>query len=107
MATLQTGSTADVDVCSDNELVKGENHKNEVSFKSLDGNLYYFGGGKLAVAIASCLNISFQYCILFCMQQDLRLELRFRNDLWLKILIRLIQRSRFQLFSIHQKKKSR
>ena len=84
MATSQTGSTADVDACSDNELVDVENHKNEARFtfsqihqylqygtypsdfqksdkqalrkrskffKSADGNLYYVGGCKLAVAI--------------------------------------------------------
>ena len=120
MATLQTGSTADVDAWSDNELVKVENHKNEARFtfsqihqylqygtypsdfqksdkhalwkrlkffKSADGNLYYVGGDKLAVAISLLPHISFQYCILFWMQQDLTLELWFRNDLWLKILI--------------------
>ena len=54
MATSQTGSTADVDACSDNELVEVENHKNEARFKSADGNLYYVGGGKLT----SCLNTS-------------------------------------------------
>ena len=50
IATLQTGSTTDVDACSDNELVEVENHKNEVRFKSADGNLYCVGGGKLVVA---------------------------------------------------------
>ena len=32
MATSQTGSTADVDASSDNELVDVENHKNEARF---------------------------------------------------------------------------
>ena len=32
MATSQTGSTADVGACSDNELVDVENHKNEARF---------------------------------------------------------------------------
>ena len=32
MATSQTGSTADVEACSDNELVDVENHKNEARF---------------------------------------------------------------------------
>ena len=83
MATSQTGSTTDVDACSDNELVDVQNHKNEMRFtfslihqylqygtypsdfqkpdkqalrkrskffKSSDGNLYYVGGGKLAIA---------------------------------------------------------
>ena len=30
--TSQTGSTADVNACSDNELVDDENHKNEARF---------------------------------------------------------------------------
>ena len=30
--TSQTGSTANVDACSDNELVDDENHKNEARF---------------------------------------------------------------------------
>ena len=32
MATSQTGSIADVDACSDNELVDVGNHKNEARF---------------------------------------------------------------------------
>ena len=83
MASSQTGSTTDVDACSDNELVDVQNHKNEMRFtfsqihqyltypsdfqrsdkqalrkrskffKSSDGNLYYVGGGKLTIATLS------------------------------------------------------
>ena len=63
MATSQTGSTADVDACSDNEQFEVENHRNEAWFKSADGNLYYVGGGKLAVAI--CLLPQYIFSVLY------------------------------------------
>ena len=59
MATSLTGSTA----CSDNKRVKVENHKNEARFKSADGNLYYVGGGRLAVAI--CLLPQYLFSVLY------------------------------------------
>ena len=101
---MQTGSIADVDACSDNELVDVGNHKNEARFifnqihqylqygtypsdlqksdkqalrkrskffKSADGNLYYVGGGKLAL----CLLPHYFFSVLsyFILQRDLSL----------------------------------
>ena len=63
MATSLTGSTADANACSDNELVEVENHKNETRFKSADGNLYYVGGGRLAEAI--CLLPQYLFSVLY------------------------------------------
>ena len=59
---LSDGYFADwhVDSC---ELVEVENHKNEARFKSADGNLYYVGGGKLAVAV--CLLPQYLFSVLY------------------------------------------
>ena len=63
-----------------------------VSIVSLWLYCHRFGvNSHLVVVIATGYSVAivtpFQYCILFCMQQDLKLELWFVNDLWSKILI--------------------